>query len=467
MMMKKHTTKLRTNDIEKIVDRLSKLSDSSEDKKQLQLLKQHAIDGINLKDWVKRVIPGTSLATAIEKWLINFNPTFNKPLGEQIPKEETRNVVAAWMSFTIYRTIVAVSLSSIITIVTIFFLYLQIKKQDELIEFQRDISKQDKKMSYIQILYDEVCSTIEKEVDNKKHKEEVCKNKHNQYTRREALTSFLKITKNINSINLEGALLSDLDMRELNLSKSNLKTADLRNVEFINTNLEQANLIGANVKNTNFQGANIDGAVLFKAQNLTCTQLKFAKNWQNSYRDVELKCGAPLPLLEGNTVNLAKYYKQILYDKVCRIVEKKLHNEKFKEEVCQSEHDKFTRTDALTSLLKIKNTSAINLEGAFLTDLDMRELNLSESKFLASDLRNVKFINTNLARANLIRANVENTNFQGANIDGAKLLGAQNLTCKQLKSAKNWENSYRDAEMKCGAKQPMLKPSVLDLIKSI
>ena len=54
--------------------------------------------------------------------------------------------------------------------------------------------------------------------------------------------------------------------------------------------LEGANLSGADLKDADLRGANLRGV-----QFLQCPQLQSARNWQSSYRDEDLACGAAIP----------------------------------------------------------------------------------------------------------------------------------------------------------------------------
>ncbi len=53
------------------------------------------------------------------------------------------------------------------------------------------------------------------------------------------------------------------------------------------------------------------------------------------------------------------------------------------------------------------------------------------------------------AGANLFKAIVD-----GADLNGANLRGVRFLQCPQLKSAHNWQSTYRDEDLACGAAIP-------------
>jgi len=52
---------------------------------------------------------------------------------------------------------------------------------------------------------------------------------------------------------------------------------------------------GANLFKAVLDGADLAGAFLYGAQFLNCAQLIAARNWQSSFRDATLGCGAAIP----------------------------------------------------------------------------------------------------------------------------------------------------------------------------
>jgi uncharacterized protein YjbI with pentapeptide repeats len=94
--------------------------------------------------------------------------------------------------------------------------------------------------------------------------------------------------------------LSRSSLRGLDLTNADLAAADLRGADLRGTILSRATLAGADLSSANFfkavlDGADLSGANLKGAGFLNCAQLKSARNWQSSFRDAELSCGAPLP----------------------------------------------------------------------------------------------------------------------------------------------------------------------------
>jgi pentapeptide repeat protein len=94
--------------------------------------------------------------------------------------------------------------------------------------------------------------------------------------------------------------LSRAGLRGLVLTGFDFSRADLRGADLRGTRLCDADLSGARLEGTNFfkaalDGANLAGAYLDGAQFLNCAQLIVTRNWQSTYRDETLACGAAVP----------------------------------------------------------------------------------------------------------------------------------------------------------------------------
>jgi uncharacterized protein YjbI with pentapeptide repeats len=96
--------------------------------------------------------------------------------------------------------------------------------------------------------------------------------------------------------------LANASLRGLNLAKANLAGADCRKADLRGTILSGATLTDANLAGANFfksvlDAADLAGANLIGAQFLNCAQLKTARNWQLAFRDLDLACGAAVPMV--------------------------------------------------------------------------------------------------------------------------------------------------------------------------
>jgi uncharacterized protein YjbI with pentapeptide repeats len=94
---------------------------------------------------------------------------------------------------------------------------------------------------------------------------------------------------------LSEASLRGLDLSRFDLSRADLRGADLRGVRCYHTNLSGAHLEGANLFKAVLEGADLTGAFLFNVQFLNCAQLIVAREWESTFRDDALACGAAIP----------------------------------------------------------------------------------------------------------------------------------------------------------------------------
>ena len=94
---------------------------------------------------------------------------------------------------------------------------------------------------------------------------------------------------------LSHAALYGLDLANANLAGADLREADLRGVNLAGATLAGADLAGANFFKAALDDADLSAANLVGARFLTCPQLVAARNWQSSYRDPDLACGALIP----------------------------------------------------------------------------------------------------------------------------------------------------------------------------
>jgi uncharacterized protein YjbI with pentapeptide repeats len=94
---------------------------------------------------------------------------------------------------------------------------------------------------------------------------------------------------------LSRAFLRGLDLTGFDLYRADLSGADLRGTKLCDANLSGARLEGANFFKAVLDGADLAGAYLEGAQFLNCAQLVVTRNWQSTFRDETLACGAAIP----------------------------------------------------------------------------------------------------------------------------------------------------------------------------
>ena len=94
---------------------------------------------------------------------------------------------------------------------------------------------------------------------------------------------------------LSRAGLRGLDLSGFDLSQVDLRDADLRGTNLNGAKLSGANLDGANLFKAMLDDADLAGAFLYATQFLNCAQLLVTQNWQSTFRDETLACGASIP----------------------------------------------------------------------------------------------------------------------------------------------------------------------------
>lgn len=178
-----------------------------------------------------------------------------------------------------------------------------------------------------------------------------------------------------------------------------LEDGDLRGADLHGANLGEANLRRAQLDNANLKDADLRGADLTGA-NLVGTDLTGAS-------------------LQG--ANLQEAYMQA----------------------------NFRDAD-----LRGADLRAAGLWGVHMNSADLRGANLQGATIKGD------FVDADLRTADLRWANLEEANFHRANLDGANLIGAASLSCEVLTVANNWQNSYRNPELACGAPIPAVPPEM-------
>ena len=90
-------------------------------------------------------------------------------------------------------------------------------------------------------------------------------------------------------VDMRGVVGAFTDFQEADIRGADLRTADLKHSDF-----RGANLFAAKLRGTNLARANLKEVV-----GVTCNQLREAKSWEQSVRDLVLECGSPIN--DGNT----------------------------------------------------------------------------------------------------------------------------------------------------------------------
>lgn len=213
-----------------------------------------------------------------------------------------------------------------------------------------------------------------------------------------------------------------------------LMKADLRDVEYPGIDFGEANLSRANFRDAILTGADLSLAVLTGA-NLTGAKLTNADLSGASGENVQFfgvdASDADLSeaVLKGH-FNSASFVAANLSGGV------------------------FTDSTFDTS----------DLTGSNLTGTDFRDSNLGQVNFSGAsleganlkrcDLESASFKYANLSKANMRDVSLSNADLLGAILTEADIRGARGLTCDRLMEAKDWETTYRDEDLACGAAIP-------------
>ncbi|MBE9006575.1 pentapeptide repeat-containing protein [Fortiea sp. LEGE XX443] len=196
----------------------------------------------------------------------------------------------------------------------------------------------------------------------------------------------------LSQINLKGANLFNSDFSYANLTNANLNQAQLSYAQFLASQLtniklnkailSSANLFGSDLTNADLTGANLGGA------NLNAVNLSGAK-------------------LQGTQLQKAIYDHRTIFPSNFNPQEQ--------------------------GLRKLE-------EKADLSEIDLREFNLS-----AYNLKDSNFNKTTLYNVNFKGSILTGATFKEARINGADFRGAIGLTLSQMKEAIGWESAKYDA----------------------
>jgi uncharacterized protein YjbI with pentapeptide repeats len=266
------------------------------------------------------------------------------------------------------------------------------------------------------------------------------------------------------------AIFAGRNMQGIDLSEANLSEA----------NLEEANLSGTDLSRANLRKANLIGAELYKAKlgkaNLSEAHLDVAKLTEADMKGADLS-GVYMPgaNLEGANLQEVRIIRSPDFLTVLPYAELREAN--------------LSGADLRGAYVDSATMNEVNLTGANLTGAVLRatfmkarlyRANLSEADLSSNWMVEAKLYGANLSKANLSKTHLSGADLREADLNGADLSEAElgphtwgsgenqrkvsaadlrkvsNLTCVQLKQAKNWEKANRDDELRCGAEIPEL-----------
>ncbi len=255
---------------------------------------------------------------------------------------------------------------------------------------------------------------------------------------------------NLSDANLRGADLSEADLRGANLTRANLRAAELHEAnlegaQLEGANLQLANLRHANLKSANLQHAILEGSALFRTDlrgaDLTGANLFGALLTQAVYDHKTKwpanfdpqKPGAKLVTAEEDLAFITAPDAKGL----CPACGKEIATDAIKCRHCGEWLNKSVKKDQTGQFINIVGgggevlftVAGKTLEGADLTQANLRGANLANANLKRAIVRGV-----DLCRSDLSKANLEGAALQDAQLDGANLRGAS-LICAQLSGA--------------------------------
>ena len=243
--------------------------------------------------------------------------------------------------------------------------------------------------------------------------------------------------------------LEKTNLQFANLTKSNLEGANLTDADFRGANLTGAKLSGATLKGTMLLLSN-----LTSIEGLECDQLKALSYWKTTIRDDKLACDEKVLNFEDFAVNSKSSDKQAL-DIFHSVLQEFARSHKDRPESGGRENWK-NRIDYLATYRK--------MEGAIMTKVNLANLNLEGLRLNRAKLDGARLNNTILTKVNLKDADLRGANLQmadlgdailkGTKLRGANLKGVKGLSCDELRETDEWEQAYRDEELRCKADLP-------------
>ncbi len=247
-----------------------------------------------------------------------------------------------------------------------------------------------------------------------------------------------------------------------------LERRNVQDIDLCGTNLSGANLRGTDLRKAKLIGADLSNAILHKAFFIS-TIMSEAKFRNSDMREARI-VGERAPWGPNSKQSVGDR-KDGWFDETWGAVELR-HADLSGADLRDATIENATLPDV--------DLRGANLRGARMDRLTLRKTNLSGADLSGVDLSGTWMEGANLSGAKLSEANLSKVNLRGGCLRGAdlreadlseadlgpsKMLGqhelpvadlreVRNLTCAQLKQAKNWEEAYRDEELRCGADIP-------------
>ncbi len=290
---------------------------------------------------------------------------------------------------------------------------------------------------------------------------EKAKGQRESFTRVIALQELVKLGIPLNNIPLNNTDLKGISLAGANLAGANLAGVNLWRANLKDANLKNANLWGANLTSANLSGANLDHAIIGGKALLSDAHLENANLWSANLEDANLErahlenanlssailrnANLSQANLDGGNLSNANLWRANLNN--AHLFEARLFG-----------------ADFFVANLKGAYLYRAKLENASLFGSNLEEANFTEAHLSGDDLSEANLKGAIFTRANLSEANLKGANFKNTNVEYAyfscssdginmyrectDLRGAKNLTLKQVKQARNWEEAFYDPKFR-------------------
>jgi uncharacterized protein YjbI with pentapeptide repeats len=202
------------------------------------------------------------------------------------------------------------------------------------------------------------------------------------------------VDPSLSHVNLQEAILFNVDLSRADLRRANLRDADLRGANLSRANLQEASLNSALLMDADLHAANLSGALLMEA-NLNGVNLYAA-----DLTEADLS-GATLSKATLNDTHLVRATLRQTFLRGASLVRADLSNA-FLSDV-----------DLGATNLSQANFSDANLRGAFI-----REANLSGANLTGANLRYSRFIEVDLENANIANCAIYGISAWNLKLDG-------------------------------------------------
>jgi uncharacterized protein YjbI with pentapeptide repeats len=223
--------------------------------------------------------------------------------------------------------------------------------------------------------------------------------------------------------------------QRVNLAGKDLSNLDLAGLDFKAAILTKSNLYGVDLTSANLKGADLAGAKLDRAivihADFSAANLQDASIVMLSVFSNDMINHAEAPKFTGANLRGAR-------------IAARMDGADFRgADLSNARIGPFERTSE-AGMAPSSKMLAMNLSGATLNGMDMREVDCTFCRFTGAKLAGARFIHVDLSRADFSGADLTDADLSGSNLEGANLSGVKGFdTVKGLASVRNLETAQR------------------------